>query len=59
MSTVSTRQYRWLDRLTKLGGVALLAGALETGIATAPGLALALAGVLLGGCTAICTEATS
>ena len=46
--TLSKRQYRWLDRVTKLLGVALVAGGLEAGGATPEGLALAAAGVVVG-----------
>ncbi|MFW5905423.1 MAG: hypothetical protein ACOCUO_01085 [archaeon] len=53
---LSGRTYRVLDVATKLVGVALLALALETGIASAPGLALALAGALLGVSTGFVSE---
>ena len=49
-------RYRLLDRATKLAGLALLAGALEVGIASTPGLALALAGAALGVCTVFVSE---
>ncbi|MFB6085861.1 MAG: hypothetical protein ABEJ84_03495 [Halodesulfurarchaeum sp.] len=49
-------RYRLLDAGTKLGGVALIAVGLETGIESAPGLALALVGVLLGVSTVFITE---
>jgi hypothetical protein len=44
--------------VTKLAGVALIGGALETGIVSAPGLALALAGAVLGVSTVFVTEET-
>jgi hypothetical protein len=53
------RRYRTVDAATKLVGVALVAGALEAGIGSAPGLALALAGVALGVCTVFITELNS
>lgn len=53
------RAYRAVDVATKLVGVALFAGALDLGIASAPGAALALAGVVLGVSTVFVTEHTS
>ena len=38
---LSDRQYRWLDRTTKLAGVALIAAGLEVGGGTRTGIALA------------------
>lgn len=52
------RTYRYLDAATKLGGVGLLAVALEVGIASTQGVALALAGALLGVSTVFVTEDT-
>ncbi|MFB6266071.1 MAG: hypothetical protein ABEI31_00310 [Halodesulfurarchaeum sp.] len=48
----------WIDPLTKLAGVVLVAAALEIGIGSAPGLGLALAGGFLGVCTVFITEET-
>lgn len=53
---LSRRAYRLLDAATKLGGVGLLALALDVGIVSAPGAALVLAGVLLGVCTVFVTK---
>jgi hypothetical protein len=47
-ATLSPRRYRWLDRVTKLAGVGLIAGGLEVGGGTAAGIALAAAGVCIG-----------
>ncbi|WP_226023838.1 hypothetical protein [Halomicrobium salinisoli] len=47
------RQYRRLDRLTKLAGVALVAAGLEVGGDTAAGVALATVGVACGLCTVL------
>lgn len=44
---LSSRAYRWLDRATKLAGVALVAGGLEVGGSTTAGLALAITGAVL------------
>lgn len=49
------RQYRWLDRVTKLFGVGLIAGGLEAGGGTLTGIILALAGVLIGLSTVVIT----
>ena len=46
--TLSTRQYRWLDRTTKLLGVALIAVGLEVGGDTVAGLLLGGVGVAIG-----------
>jgi hypothetical protein len=45
---LSDRQYRWLDRTTKLAGVALIAAGLEVGGGTRTGIALATVGVACG-----------
>jgi hypothetical protein len=45
---LSPRAYRWLDRASKLLGVALIAAGLEAGGDTALGLALAALGVACG-----------
>lgn len=50
---LSPRQYRWLDRGTKLLGVALIAVGLEVGGDTVAGIALAALGVVLGLTTVI------
>lgn len=42
--TLSPRAYRLVDRVTKLTGVALVAGGLEAGGATPTGLALGAVG---------------
>ncbi len=47
------RRYRWLDRFTKLAGVALVAAGLETGGDTPAGVLLAAAGVACGLCTVL------
>jgi hypothetical protein len=47
-AVLSRRQYRWLDRATKLLGVALIAAGLEVGGSTLQGIALALIGVVCG-----------
>jgi hydrogenase maturation factor HypE len=44
----TARQYRWLDRTTKLVGVCLVAGGLEVGGDTVLGIALATVGVAFG-----------
>ncbi|QPV63584.1 hypothetical protein I7X12_02825 [Halosimplex litoreum] len=46
--TVSARSYRWIDRLSKLLGVALIAAGLDTGGHTPAGIAFAAAGVACG-----------
>ena len=50
---LSARRYRWLDRTSKLCGVALIAAGLEVGGDTAAGLALAALGVMCGLATAV------
>jgi hypothetical protein len=55
---LSGRSYRLVDATTKLVGVGLLTGALEVGITSTPGVALALAGALLGVSTVFVTEDT-
>ena len=55
---LSGRTYRIVDVVTKLVGLALIAGALETGIVSAPGQALAFVGALLGVSTVFVTEET-
>jgi len=51
--TCSPRRYRWLDRVTKLTGVALVAAGLEVGGDTVPGIGLAALGVAFGLATVI------
>lgn len=51
----SGRRYRLLDGATKLVGVGLLALALETGIDSTAGIALAIAGAALGVSTVFIT----
>lgn len=51
--SLSGRQYRWLDRLTKLLGITLVALGLEVGGDTATGIALAALGVTFGLTTVI------
>jgi hypothetical protein len=53
---LSARRYRWLDRVTKLAGVALVALGLETGGGTLAGIAYATLGVALGLATVLVTE---
>ncbi len=55
-SATGQRRYRLLDVGTKLAGLGLLSLALETGIASAAGLALALAGVAVGVSTVFVSE---
>ena len=50
---LSPQQYRWLDRTSKLLGVALIAAGLDVGGDTAAGLALAALGVACGLCTVL------
>jgi|AntRauTorcE11898_2_1112593.scaffolds.fasta_scaffold02604_3 hypothetical protein len=45
---LSARRYRWVDRITKLAGVALVAAGLEVGGGSLAGIALAALGVALG-----------
>lgn len=54
----SGQTYRIVDSATKLLGVGLLAGGLELGIVSAPGMALALAGAILGVSTVFVSEDT-
>lgn len=54
----SGQTYRIVDTVTKLLGVGLLAGALELGIVSAPGMALVLAGGILGVSTVFVSEDT-
>lgn len=49
--TLSTRRYRYLDRITKLGGVGLVAAGLEAGGATSTGLILGICGTVIATCT--------
>lgn len=58
LDALTDRQFRYLDAGTKLAGVGIMAIGLAVGIETAPGLALVLAGVLLGVSTAFHTEDT-
>ncbi|MFC7324678.1 hypothetical protein ACFQMF_08805 [Halorubrum rutilum] len=48
IARLSPRRYRWADRLTKLGGVGLIAAGLDAGGGTPTGLALAALGAALG-----------
>lgn len=50
---LAPRRYRWLDRMTKLLGVTLIAGGLDAGGGTLTGIALALLGVAFGLSTVI------
>jgi uncharacterized membrane protein len=45
--SLPARRYRWLDRLSKLGGLALVAAGLEVGGSSVEGLALAAVGAAL------------
>jgi hypothetical protein len=45
---LSPAQYRWLDRVSKLAGVALIAAGLDAGGDTALGIGLAALGVACG-----------
>jgi hypothetical protein len=56
--TLRPRTYRWVDRLTKLLGVALVAAGLEAGGETATGLVLAALGVAIGLAT-VCIDANT
>ncbi|AUX10011.1 hypothetical protein AArcSl_2389 [Halalkaliarchaeum desulfuricum] len=47
LPVLDRRTYRWTDRVTKLGGVLAVAVALEIGIVSGGGIALALAGGVL------------
>lgn len=44
---LTPRAYRWVDRLTKLGGVALVAVGFEVGGHTPAGIVLGLCGAML------------
>lgn len=55
-AAVPSTRFRLVDAGTKLAGVGLLAGALEVGIASTPGLVLALAGIAVGVSTAFVSE---
>ncbi|WP_123537447.1 hypothetical protein [Halosimplex salinum] len=55
VASIAPRTYRWLDRLTKLGGVALVAAGLEAGGGTATGLILGLSGAALATSTVFLT----
>lgn len=54
--SLSDRSYRWLDRLSKLLGVGLIALGLDVGGDTLPGVALAVAGVACGLLTVLVTH---
>ncbi|WP_336037257.1 hypothetical protein [Halobacterium yunchengense] len=54
--TLRPRTYRWVDRATKLAGVALVAVGLEVGGATTAGLAFACLGAAVGLAT-VCIDA--
>jgi hypothetical protein len=58
IETVSRRlgRHRLLDTASKLLGLALLSGALEVGIASAPGAVLAIAGIAAGVSTVFVSE---
>jgi hypothetical protein len=56
-SRLTARQYRWLDRTTKLLGVGLIAAGLDVGGGTTTGMLLAGAGVAIGLCTVVITHA--
>jgi hypothetical protein len=45
---LSARRYRWVDRISKLAGVALVAAGLDVGGSTLAGVVLAALGVALG-----------
>ncbi|WP_254534864.1 hypothetical protein [Halomarina litorea] len=51
--TLSERQYHWVDRVTKLLGVALIGTGLHVGGGTATGIAVAALGVVVGLLTVI------
>ncbi|MEA1931964.1 hypothetical protein [Halohasta litorea] len=55
-TSLTGRQYRWVDRITKLLGVGLIAAGLEAGGATPTGMALAVVGVLVGLSTVVITN---
>ena len=54
--TLNARRYRWLDRASKLCGVALIAAGLEVGGDTVAGLTLATLGVTCGLATVVMTD---
>ena len=56
LRSLPERQYRRLDVLSKLVGLAAIAVAIDLGIVSAPGLALAMAGLLVGVSTVFATE---
>lgn len=58
-TTLSARTYRWTDRLTKLGGLALVAAGLDAGGATTAGVALGVLGTALALATVFVTRANS
>ncbi|MFC7116428.1 hypothetical protein ACFQH2_17785 [Natronoarchaeum sp. GCM10025703] len=45
---LTPRRYRWVDRLTKLTGLALISVGFHTGITTLAGLVLVLLGLISG-----------
>ncbi|WP_117595387.1 hypothetical protein [Haloprofundus halophilus] len=51
--TLSERKYRWVDRVSKLLGVALIGAGLHVGGGTATGLTVAGLGVVFGLLTVI------
>ncbi|WP_089815495.1 hypothetical protein [Halomicrobium zhouii] len=59
LMSVRPRAYRWLDRLTKLGGVALVAAGLEAGGGTATGAVLGCCGAALAVSTVFLTTDSS
>lgn len=54
--TLSARRYRWLDRASKLLGIALIAAGLHVGGDTAAGIVLAVLGVAIGLATVVITQ---
>ena len=54
--TLTARQYRVLDTVSKLAGVGLVAAGLEAGGSTPTGLALALAGAICATLTIFLTH---
>lgn len=59
LAAVPPRAYRWLDRLTKLGGVALVAAGLEAGGGTLTGMLLGACGAAFAVSTVFLTTDTS
>lgn len=53
---LSPRVYRWVDRLTKLGGVAFVAAGLDAGGATVTGVTLGALGAALALSTVFVTR---